>query len=141
MTEDLIALPSVDDYASAFTEVKDKITPKQLELLRFHHAQPGRAASASTMARAVGFESFSAVNVQYGKLARLVAEAAGLELAEHVKVGALVQFVHPDQAANEHFLWLMRENVAIALENLGWVPRVSQYLYPELALKRLSTIE
>lgn len=139
MSEDLIALPSVDDYASAFTEVEDKVTPKQRELLRFHHAQPGRAASASTMARAVGYESFSAVNAQYGLLAGSVADAVGLRLGNHVKVGALVQFVYPDQAANEQYLWLMRENVALALEDLGWVPRVSQYLYPDLALKRLST--
>lgn len=46
------------------------------------------------------------------------------------ELGVLVDFVYPNQAANAQFLWMMREQVAIALEELGWVPRVSMYLYP-----------
>lgn len=137
MTEDLLPLPDVADYVSAFTAIEDRVTPKQLELLTFHHAQPGRAASATTLAGAVGYANFNAVNLQYGELAGLVSEALGLDLKGKVKVGALVQFVYPDQAANEQFLWVMRENVALALEELGWVPKISHYLYPDLALRRL----
>ena len=37
--------------------------------------------------------------------------------------------------ANEHWLWVMRPNVAQALEDLGGVPRVSHLLYPDLALE------
>lgn len=54
-----------------------------------------------------------------------------------VRVGVLADFVYPDQAANDEFLWVMRERVALALEELGWEPRASQYLHPDLALKRL----
>jgi len=42
-----------------------------------------------------------------------------------VKVGVLVNFVCPDQAANDHFLWLIRERVALALQELGWLTKVA----------------
>ena len=67
---------------------------------------------------------------------RSLAELA-LDLAGHVQVGVLVEFVDPGHAANEHWLWVMRPNVAQALEDLGWVPRVSHLLYPDLALEAL----
>lgn len=45
--------------------------------------------------------------------------------------------LHPNGAANTQYLWILRDNVARAMEELQWVPRVSQYLYPDLALKHL----
>ena len=44
---------------------------------------------------------------------------------------------NPGQVANEHFLWVMRPNVAQAIEDLGWAPRVSHLLYPDMALAEL----
>jgi hypothetical protein len=52
------------------------------------------------------------------------------ELAENVKIGILVDFVDPKFAANQEFLWVMRPNVAQALEHIGWAPQVSHLLYP-----------
>ncbi|WP_156035035.1 hypothetical protein [Terrabacter tumescens] len=128
--------PSVDDYVGAFDSIN--VTAKQRAMLEFHHAAPGRAVSATTLASAVGFSNYTSANLQYGKLAGHVAGALGLVVPEHVLVGVLVTFVYPDQAKNEQFLWVMRERVALALEELGWVPKVSQYLYPDLAMKALA---
>lgn len=137
MTEDLMLLPSRENYVSAFTAIEDKITDKQRQMLAFHHAAPGRAVSATTLAAKVGFASYEAVNLEYGKLAHGLCRE--LDVNPSVKVGVLVDFVYPEQAANDHFLWLMRERVAFALEELGWVPKVSQYLYPDLALRALGS--
>jgi len=87
------------------------------------------------LAEAVGFENYNAVNLQYGLLARQIADQLGIELNESVVAGVLVDFVDPGFAANEHYLWVLRPNVAQALEDLGWAPRVSHLMYPELALK------
>ncbi len=129
-----ILLPSVADYAAAFQAIEAGITPKQRELLLLHHRAQARVTSATRLAEAVGFENYNAVNLQYGLLARQVADQLGIDLNESVVAGVLVDFVDPGFAANEHFLWVLRPDVAQALEDLGWAPQVSHFLYPELAL-------
>lgn len=66
-------------------------------------------------------------------LGRKIADQLGIDLKEFVALGILVEFVDPGVAANEHFLWVLRPNVAQALEDLGWAPQVSHLLYPERA--------
>ena len=129
-----IHLPSVADYVAAFQATEARITPKQRELLLVHHSAQARVTSATRLAEAVGFENYNAVNLQYGLLARQIADQLGIELHDSVVAGVLVDFVDPGFAANEHYLWVLRPNVAQALEDLGWAPRVSHLLYPELAL-------
>ena len=75
------------------------------------------------------------MNLQYGLLAREIADRLAIQLTDSVIVGVLVDFVDPGFAANEHYLWVLRPNVAQALEDLGWAPRVAHLLYPELAIK------
>lgn len=132
----LVRLPSVAEYVSAFAalDAQSQITEKQHEMLAYHHRQPGRTVSATTLAHAVGYSGYESANSQYGRLGALVASEIGLTLRS-VQVGVLVDFVYPDQAANDQFLWMMREHVAVALEELGWVPKVSQYLYPDAAIE------
>lgn len=136
MDESEFLLPSVEQYVTAFRAVEDRITDNQLEMLRFHHSQPARAVSARTLAAHVGWQNYGSANLQYGLLADMVARELGIALGEHVRVGVLAEFVYPHQTANDEFLWVMRERVAVALEELGWVPGVSRYLYPDLALKK-----
>jgi hypothetical protein len=130
-----LRLPTVAEYVTAFRAVQAKITDKQHEMLRVHHAAPARTISASRLAEAVGFENWTAANLQYGLLAGRLNDQLALNLAEHARVGVLVDFVDPGYAANEHWLWVMRPNVAQALEDLKWAPRVSHLLYPDLALE------
>jgi hypothetical protein len=129
-----IHLPSVADYVAAFQATEARITPKQRELLLVHHRAQARVTSATRLAEAVGFENYNAVNLQYGLLARQIADQLGIELSESVVAGVLVEFVDPGFAANEHFPWVLRPNVAQALEELGWAPPVSHLLYPAFAL-------
>lgn len=121
-----LRLPTVAEYVTAFRAVAPDITDRQCQMLRVHHAAPARTMSATRLAEAVGFENCSGVNLQYGLLAEKIARQLAIDLAGHVQVGILVEFVDPGHAANEHWLWVMRPNVAQALEDLGWVPRVSR---------------
>jgi hypothetical protein len=136
MTDALVLLPSLDAYVAAFAALQNRnlISDNQRRMLKFHHASHGRAVSASSLATAVGFSGYEAANLQYGMLGSELCGALGLDLAEE-KVGVLVDFVLSNQAGNTEILWVMRDRVAAALEELGWVPRVSQYLYPCLALR------
>ena len=77
-----IHLPSVADYVAAFQATEARITPKQRELLLVHHRAQARVTSATRLAEAVGFENYNAVNLQYGLLARQIADQLGIELNE-----------------------------------------------------------
>ena len=128
-----IHVPSIADYVAAFRAIEARLTPKQRELLLVHHGSQARVTSATRLAEVVGFEHYNAVNLQYGLLGRAVGDQLGIALTESVAVGLLVDFVNPGVAENEHYLWVLRPNVAQALEELGWAPRVSHLLYPDLA--------
>jgi hypothetical protein len=133
-----LRLPTVAEYITAFRAIEQKMTPNQRRLLIAHHAAQGRVMSATRLAECVGFESHTAANLQYGILARQVAEQLAMEVPG-VDVGILVDFVDPGRVANEHYLWVMRPNVAQAIEDLGWAPRVSHLLYPDRALAEMGT--
>ena len=132
-----LRLPTVAEYVTAFRAVEPEITANQRKMLLVHHAAPARTMSATRLAEAVGYENFNGVNLQYGKLADKVAHQLAVDLTGHANVGILVEFVDPGHAANEHWLWVMRPNVAQAMEDLGWAPRVSHLLYPDEALRAL----
>ena len=129
-------VPTVAEYVTAFRAIEQQITPKQRKLLLAHHAAQARVMTATRLAEQVGFDSYNAVNLQYGALARQVADQLAIEVG-NVEVGILVDFVDPGRVANEHYLWVMRPNVAQAIEDLGWAPRVSHLLYPDVALTEL----
>ncbi len=122
--------PTVPEYAAAFRAVGPDLTDHQRALLRAHHAAPARVATATTLAGAAGLADHRAVNRTYGGLARAVREALDLPAGDLAQIGVLVDFVPPGTLANEHWLWVLRTNVAGALEALGWVPPESHLLYP-----------
>ncbi len=133
-----IRLPSVAEYVAAFRAIESRITEKQRLLLELHHRAPAHVISATRLATEVGFRNYNAVNLQYGLLAGEVGRELGIDVPKTVRVGILVDFVDPDFAANQQWLWVLRPNVAQALEDLGWVPRLSHLLYPQEALKAIT---
>lgn len=130
-----IRLPAVTEYVAAFRAVEPRITDGQRALLLAHHAAQARTLTATRLAEIVGWSSYTAVNAQYGTLAGHLARALDIDLSGDVQLGVLVEFVDPGYAANEQYLWVLRPNVARALEELGWAPRVSHLLYPHLAIE------
>lgn len=134
MNETELGLPSQAQYEAAFAAIEPKMTAKQRDMLVFHHAQPCRAVSARTLAAAVGWDRYTSANLQYGKLAQALNAELGAEYKNTTSIGTIVDFVFPDQAENKNFLWIMREPVARALEAIGWVPAVADYLYPHMAI-------
>lgn len=66
-------------YAVALGAVIDEGVPeKHLELLRAHFEAPQHTATASQLARAVGYPNYKSVNLQYGRLAHRVANRLGV---------------------------------------------------------------
>ncbi len=118
MTEPSIL--SAEQYEDAFLAIEGRITPAQKAMLQAHYHAPGRAITAAALARAVGYESFHGANLQYGLLARRLRQALGRP-APRFELEVLVTFVAPRAQGNRHWLFVMRAEVAGALEALGWV--------------------
>ncbi len=120
-------VPSSKEYAAAFRGV-DNIADSQVQMLRVHYHAPARTVTAKQLASAVGYRSYSNANSQYGRLARLVGERLDYH-PEPERLGTLVLF---DKRQGE-WHWLMRPEVAQALESLGWVEGANLLLPEEIA--------
>jgi len=119
--------PSADRFVAAFRSVS-KITDRQVQMLRLHYHAAERTVTAKELADLVGYTSYSVVNAQYGRLARLVGEQLDYN-PEPERLGTLVRF----EKRHDVWNWLMRPEVAEALERLGWVEDAAFLLPEEIA--------
>lgn len=115
-TEASFSPPTADRYAAAFRAIITSPADGQVRLLRAHYHAPQRTVTAKELARLIGYTRYSVVNAQYGRLARLVGEQLDYN-PEPERLGTLVLF----QKRDGEWHWLMRPEVAHALETLGWL--------------------
>lgn len=116
---------SADDYVRAFDAVQDGISLLQRQMLLAHFSAPDRSITARQLAAAVGLSKFNAANLHYGKLARLLGSMLGNNPAAD-NVSLLASLVPPGTRGNKEWLWVMRPQVAQALQLLGFVPLKSK---------------
>ncbi len=69
------------------------------------------------MAKALGYLKYGAANMHYGKLGRLIGEQIGCQPLPQLPVAVLVTFEQREGVWH----WIMRPQVAEAIEQLGWV--------------------
>ena len=120
-------VPSVKEYNLAFQKFKPQISEKQLCMLIIHYKWYCRVLTATDLALLVEYNGPGGAKLQYGKLGSMVSKALGLG---SLGVTTLALMVPPHKAGNPEWLWVMRENVARALEQLGWVTKTSDMFYP-----------
>ncbi|WMW66411.1 hypothetical protein [Nitratidesulfovibrio liaohensis] len=116
-------VPPKEQYIAAFFRCERAIKGR-LKILLAHHAFPGHTATATQLAEAVGYPNHSAVNLNYGLLARRVCEEMGLR-AEDIggqPTDWLATFTDliPSEGQG-HVALKLHDNVVKALEDLGWV--------------------
>jgi len=111
---------TAQDYRRAFValESQTQMTETRRKLLRVHYGFYHHQATMSQIAEAMGWKSFSSANVHYGRLAQLVGEHLGFEV-KGAYSNALCTFLEP-QESGDHWLTIMRPQVAEALRQLGW---------------------
>lgn len=97
------------------------------ELLKAQHESEGHTTTATLMAEAVGYANYNAVNLQYGTMARVVAEYLGY-LPPRRANGERMWWCTlsdgnqgSDATIDGHFEFVMRPELAAALEELHWV--------------------
>lgn len=106
---------AVKAYVGAFQQVAPALTARQRDILAAHYNASDHTATARALAAAVGYSAHTAVNGQYGALARRIGEALGKPTTPHLNILAGAW----QSPGRELDLTLWAEVVS-ALEQLRW---------------------
>ena len=113
------SVPAAADYTRALRSMLPLLSPTYIRMLQFHYAQPEKTVTAAAMAEAMGFKSYGAANLHYGKLARLVGNRIGWhpgkEEDDKIKLNVFATF----RQSRGHWHWIMRKELAQAIKRLG----------------------
>ena len=118
---DAFKAPDSAGFQRALERLRGSIPRVYIELLRSHYAAPEHTITATQLARAVGYKNHSAANLHYGRLAALLKSELNWSTGNSVGIKLLVTFVDPGERNNTEILWIMRPQLAEALEQLRWV--------------------
>ena len=88
------------------------------KFLAIHYDAPGRAATATLLAKAAGYQGYRGVNLQYGRLAKQIGAALGLQ---DPGITTLVDCIGRRAVTNKDWLLIMHPEFAEALKLAGWV--------------------
>ncbi len=124
--------PTVADYLTGLNNLGNKVSEQHRELLKALYRFPDRTATTVQLAKAVGASRYNVVNQKLGRLGRLFCEEMGIEPDSRPDDTARWWKVWSRgwQAA-DGFRWQMLEEVAEAIESIGWVERQSPFPFPE----------
>jgi hypothetical protein len=106
-------------YKAALSLLEGGMPPRHRLMLEAHYRAPKRTVTARSLAANVGYSNYNAVNLQYGTLARKICDILGQRLRYHVLI--LAEFAVPETGFDRELLWIMRPELAQALEELRWV--------------------
>jgi hypothetical protein len=113
-----VKIPNARAFRAAFLALGPRLTASRRRILEVHYRALDRQLTMTQIAQAVGWSSYSTANSQYGGLARLVAEQLGFR-HRGCHLATLCTFVRPVEKG-DHWLIIMRKEVAEALKSLGW---------------------
>lgn len=112
-----MSTPTVEQFARALRSLR-KPVGRQLEFLRAHEQAPGRAATVTRLAKAVGYRNYRPINLHYGKLARRIGEALG---QPNAPLSLLAAVAKPESISNREWVLIMHPQFAAALKGEGWI--------------------
>lgn len=110
-------VPTSEQYADAFREILKPGAPRRRMLL-IHYAAPHKTVTATELAEQMGYPGYSAANLQYGILGGKVGVYLAFRPTDE-GLGSLVTF----KKRSGEWHWILRPQVAAALEQLGWVEK------------------
>jgi hypothetical protein len=75
-------LPLAQEYLDAFKAIR--LTERHRAMLLAHFQAPGCTTTVTELAKAAGYKYYGAVNLQYGRIGRMLAEHLGRSLPKHL---------------------------------------------------------
>ena len=117
---------SVEDYRQAFLRIneRDKLPENYFRMLQIHYSAPSRKLSAPELAELVGYKKYSAINLHYGKLGKMVCDELGYIPPENRHGDPTWTFglAWGEREDPKHeWIWTMYSNLAAAIKELGIV--------------------
>ncbi len=113
-----VKTPKAQAFRAAFLALGSDLTPTRRRILEVHYRALDRQLTMTQIAEAVGWRSYSSANSHYGRLAKLVGDEIGFRHPS-CHLATLCTFVRPEEKG-DHWLIIMRPEVADALKSLGW---------------------
>ncbi len=123
-------IASSEEYIAALLKLRDSKrlrNTKFLEMLKAQYAMPNHTITATQLAEAVGFQNYNATNLQYGTLGKEIAGFLSY-IPPKRKNGEPIWFWvlssgndASDETMNGHYEFIMRPELAQALETMKWV--------------------
>lgn len=110
----------VTAYKNALLTIEPEINEGQRTMLLGHYHAPDMAVSVKRLAEIAGYQGDRAGSLQYGKLARRISDAIG-EPAQGDQISMIAQWRGDLKDERGHGQWILYDEVAQALEELGWV--------------------
>lgn len=127
-----IQFPPLEDYKKAFIAISCEITNSHKAMLRAHYHAAAQIITATELAEAAGYEHFGGANLQYARIAELVANYLSYVPPERdnngkpfwslmLASGYWKILEDSESTTQREWQWQLRPQVAQALEDLGWV--------------------
>jgi len=121
-------IATAKQFKTALLSLKDKggLSQRDLMLLRAHFHAAKQTISTFQLAKEVGYASFGAVNIRYGKLARRVADSLRYTPTPDSKGDfhwwRTLSYGNDGtpQTDDGHYEWIMRPELVIALKEWNW---------------------
>lgn len=122
-------IATTEQFTAALLATRDwiGISPTQLQMLQAQCRAPDATITAAQLATQLSFKNFAAARLQYGTLARAIAEKLGYAPPQKGKgpirwwfALSIAQAGH-DDAGDGEFKWVMRPELVAALRMMKWV--------------------
>ena len=112
----------IADFKRAFLKIEATLPGSCRKMLLAHDASPGMAITAERLAIAAGHgEKFKTANLIYGTLAKKISKLIGLPPHPVTRTYMLAKWQGAQKDEKGHGQWILHDEVAQALEELGWV--------------------
>lgn len=114
-----IRLPSPQEYVEAFNAIKEKLTEGHQAMLVAHYHAPNHTTKTSELAKAANYEHFGAVNLQYARLGRMLADSLNYSVPQHSDGSPFPTALIVEWNFEDVWYCTLHSQVVMALEILG----------------------
>jgi len=123
------APPPQSKYVAAINAIRHELSDRSLSVLRFQFQHPGRTVTSQDIRDHFGCTSIGASNLLYGSLGKQLATALPMQTEpEGSKRTCCWKSISTGDGTGDHFIWIMRPELANALVETGLVDPVNDGL-------------
>ena len=115
---------TADHFKQALLAQRDAITDGYRAMLKAHYQADEHTLTATELANSAGYGNYSAANLHYGTLGRLLGSHLPMEPQRREDGTPIWTTIlatgNPDCLEDERYQWIMRPELVQALRDLPW---------------------